>query len=485
MADPREPRPAAPDRIAGLATLPLFHRLRGRRAIIAGDSDGALWKAELLAAAGAEVLAFSIGDNAGFAALAARISALADEGFGSLTLHVRAAEAADFRSAALAIGDFAEDGEAEAFRALALAAGAPVNIIDKPHLCDVQFGSIINRSPLLVAVSTDGAAPVLGQAIRTRIEALLPHGLRHWLALARDIRPRVQALGLPLAIRRRFWAGFTARALAASEGPAPDVTEAVLADLAETSGEGKRGHVSLVGAGPGDPDLLTLKAMRTLQSADVILFDDLVSPDVLDLARREATRISVGKVGHGPSVTQAEINRLIVHHALAGRNVVRLKSGDPMIFGRAGEEIAACEHEGVAVSIVPGISAAQGAAASLGISLTERLKASRVQFVTGHDRKGGLPDTIAWPAIADAAVTTVIYMARRTLPDFSVRAIAAGLAAETPAVAVLSATRADEVRIAGTIADLPAKLAAFPGEGPTLVVVGWVLAREPHAADHS
>lgn len=475
MASPRVPGPASVERIAGLATLPLFHKLRGRRVIVAGATDGAVWKAELLAAAGAEVLVFSEGDQAGMTALAARISEQADADFGTITLAGRAADAADFRGAALAIGDFADDSEAEAFRALAVAAGVAVNIIDKPHLCDVQFGSIINRSPLLVAVSTDGAAPVLGQAIRARIEALLPHGLKHWLDLARDIRPRVQALALPLAARRQFWARFSKRALATAAPPPADAAETMLANLSEMDSAPRRGHVSLVGAGPGDPDLLTLKAMRALQSADVILFDDLVSQDVLDLARREATRISVGKVGHGPSVTQGEINRLIVEHALAGRHVVRLKSGDPMIFGRAAEEIAACAEAGVAVSTVPGISAAQGAAAALGISLTERQKAARVQFVTGHDRKGGLPDAIAWPAIADPAVTTVIYMARRTLPAFSARAIAAGLAPDTPAVAVLSATRADEVCITGTIADLPAKLAAFQGDGPTLVIVGRVL----------
>ena len=474
---PRPPRETAPDRIAGLATLPLFHKLSGERVVLAGASDGALWKAELIAAAGARVLCLLPHANPAFNALAASIAARADEGFGALDIQVRAVADDDLSGAALALGDFEDEAEARAFRLRAKRFGVPVNIVDKPDLCDVQFGSIVNRSPLLVAISTDGAAPVLGQAIRAKIEALLPQALKRWLETARDIRPAVQARALPFAARRSFWQSFTARALSAEGDPPAGIETEILTDLARTEGETRRGTVVLVGAGPGDPDLITVKAMRALQAADVIFFDDLVTDGVLDLARREAQRISVGKVGHGPSVTQAEINRLIVEHALAGRNVVRLKSGDPLIFGRATEEIEACRAAGIAVSVVPGISAAQGAAAALQISLTERTKANRVQFVTGHDRKGGLPDAICWQALADPAATTIVYMPRRTLPVFSAAARAAGLAAETPAVAITSATRPDEARVFGTIGTLPALLAGHDGNGPTIVVIGAVLAR--------
>jgi uroporphyrin-III C-methyltransferase len=196
----------------------------------------------------------------------------------------------------------------------------------------------------------------------------------------------------------------------------------------------KRGAVTLVGAGPGDPELLTLKAVKALQSADIILYDDLVSAGVLDFARQEAKRLLVGKKGYGPQVKQAEINGLIVSLALQGKHVVRLKGGDPGIFGRAGEEIAACRAAGVPVSIVPGISAAQGAAASLGVSLTHRDHARRLQFVTGHSREGALPADLDWRAMADPAASTVIYMARATLPGFREQALAAGLDPATPAV---------------------------------------------------
>ncbi|OYW97040.1 MAG: uroporphyrinogen-III C-methyltransferase [Bosea sp. 32-68-6] len=236
-----------------------------------------------------------------------------------------------------------------------------------------------------------------------------------------------------------------------------------------------RGRVSLVGAGPGDPELLTLKAIRALQSADIILYDDLVSPGVLELARREARRMMVGKTGYGPSVKQSDINALIVSLAGQGKHVVRLKGGDPGIFGRAGEEIEACQAAGLPVTIVPGISAAQGAAAALGVSLTHRDHARRLQFVTGHARSGELPEDLDWQAMADPRATTVIYMARATLAGFRDRAIAAGLDPATPAIAVQSATRPDEARVRATIATLPERLAELPKGGPVLVMLGRAL----------
>lgn len=248
------------------------------------------------------------------------------------------------------------------------------------------------------------------------------------------------------------------------------------------------GRVTLVGAGPGDPELLTLKAIRVLQSADIILYDDLVSEGVLDLARREAKRMLVGKTGYGPSVKQSEINALIVSLASQGRHVVRLKGGDPGIFGRAGEEIAACAAARIPVSIVPGISAAQGAAASLGLSLTHRDHARRLQFVTGHSKSGGLPDDLDWQAMADPRATTVIYMARATLSGFRDRAIAAGLDPSTPAVAVFGATRPDEFSVFAAIDDLPARLGELPVNGPVLVILGFALnagATELSATDRS
>jgi uroporphyrin-III C-methyltransferase/precorrin-2 dehydrogenase/sirohydrochlorin ferrochelatase len=236
------------------------------------------------------------------------------------------------------------------------------------------------------------------------------------------------------------------------------------------------GSVTLVGAGPGDPELLTLRAVRALQEADVILYDRLVGPEILDFARREAKTMLVGKTGYGPSCRQDEINALMITLARAGKRVVRLKGGDPMIFGRATEEIAACRSAGIAVDVVPGITTAQGAASRLGVSLTERGVARRLQFVTGHAENGRLPSDIAWDSLADATATTVVYMPAHTFSELSARAIAAGLAPSTPAVAIINATRSDERIVAATIADLPARLAAEPADGPMLILIGRVLA---------
>jgi uroporphyrin-III C-methyltransferase/precorrin-2 dehydrogenase/sirohydrochlorin ferrochelatase len=218
--------------------------------------------------------------------------------------------------------------------------------------------------------------------------------------------------------------------------------------------------------------------VRALQAADVILFDDLVSPDVLDFARREAKKMLVGKSGHRPSCRQDDINALMVALAKSGKRVVRLKGGDPMIFGRAGEEIDACRQAGLAVEVVPGVTAAQGAAARLGVSLTHRLEARRVQYVTGHDRDGALPADLDWPALADPAATTIVYMPMKTLGELARQAIACGLAPSTPAVAVARATRPDEKIAWGTIAELPGRLAAEPLDGPCLVLIGRALGHQ-------
>ena len=232
----------------------------------------------------------------------------------------------------------------------------------------------------------------------------------------------------------------------------------------------------LVGAGPGDPELLTLRAVRALQSADVILIDDLVSPQVLDFARREAKKMMVGKTGHGPACKQSEINDLMIKLARSGKRVVRLKGGDPMIFGRAGEEIAACRAANIPVEVVPGISAAQGAASRLLVSLTHRAQARRVQYVTGHDRDGKLPSDIDWRSLADPAATTIVYMPKKTLRLLGERAIAQGLDPSTPAVAVANATRPDETMIAATVGTIAEKIEASALDGPVLVMIGRVLA---------
>lgn len=457
----REPA-TVPARIAPLANLPLFHRLTGRKAVVAGGSDGALWKAELLAAAGAEVLVL-----AGGPAEAEKFEAIA-----SLTVLRRGWIPADLEGAALAVADPASREEALRFVAAARRAGAPVNVIDQTDLCDVQFGTIVNRSPIVLAISTGGAAPMLGQSIRARIEAVLPLGLSAWARAAQALRPRLKQRVKSFRDRRAFWERFVERAWAGgTPGDGEDWCEAR---------PGRRGRVALVGAGPGDPELLTLKAVRALQSATVILYDDLVGPEILELARREAKRVAVGKTGRGPSCRQTDINAQMVALALAGENVVRLKGGDPLVFGRATEEIDACRSAGIEVTIVPGISAAQGAAASLGFSLTERREARRIQFVTGHGADGRLPRDIDWRAIADPGATTIVYMPRATLGEFARSAIAAGLSPETPAVAIASATLPAQAQVSGTITTVAGLAGSLPPGAPVTVVIGRV-ARERNA----
>jgi uroporphyrin-III C-methyltransferase/precorrin-2 dehydrogenase/sirohydrochlorin ferrochelatase len=450
-----------------LSRLPAFFALQGKRVIVAGVGEAAAWKAELLSAAGAQVDVFAAKPHEEMWALAAAPPS------GAVIVHDRPWQPADIAGTAIAVAECADDAEAARFAFAARQAGVPVNVIDRPAFCDFAFGAIVNRSPLVIGISTDGAAPVFGQAIRAKIEALIPGGFARWADTARRWRPAVQALALSFRGRRNFWEKFADRAVATPER-AP--TDADLQDLLKPSAEPDAGSVVLVGAGPGDPELLTLRAVRALQSADVILFDHLVSTEILDFARREAKKMLVGKTGYAPSCRQDDINALMVSLAKAGRRVVRLKGGDPMIFGRADEEIAACRAAAVPVEVVPGVTTAQAAAGRLKVSLTRRGAARRVQYITGHGHDGGLPDDIDWTSLADPAVTTIVYMPTRTLPALVVRALAAQLDPATPAVAVARATRADERVIAGPIAELPARLAAEAGAGPAVVMIGRVFA---------
>ena len=471
MTDARKPAETRPARMEELARLPVFYALAGKRALVVGGRGPAAWKVELLSATGAavDVVASEVSEE--------MRDVIAGAPRGPVTLHERDWRTEDLDGTAIAIGDFSDELEAARFAKAARAAGVPVNVIDKPKFCDFAFGAIVNRSPLVIGISTDGAAPVFGQAIRAKLEAILPQGFSLWAAAARRWRDQVKASGLSFEARRRFWHLFTARAIREpNHAPADADFETLLAETRNQVQAAEAGSVTLVGAGPGDPELLTLKAVRALQSADVILYDDLVARDVLDFARREARKMLVGKTGYGPSCKQEEINALMVQLAKAGRRVVRLKGGDPLIFGRATEEIDACRAEGIALEIVPGITSAQGAAARLGVSLTERATARRVQYITGHDRKGALPDDIDWTSIADPSATTVVYMPKKTLGELAARAIAQGLDPATPAVAIAGATRANEVVIAAPISELAQKIADANLEGPALVLIGKAMA---------
>ncbi|BBE72457.1 siroheme synthase CysG [Oharaeibacter diazotrophicus] len=465
---PRSPREAEPARMGPLAKLPVFLDLHGRRAVVAGGSAGAAWKAELLAAAGAAVDVYAAEPSDEMERLVARGAEA-----GSLTLHRRPWSVDVLTGAAFALIDAEGEAEAQAFRCAGRAAGAIVNAVDKPAHCDVQFGSIVNRSPVVVGISTDGAAPILGQAIRRRIETLLPPGLAAWGGLAKRVRERVTERLKPGQERRGFWEHLAEKAFGAP--PAEGEAERLLAEaerIATGGGDG-RGRVILVGAGPGDAELLTLKAVRALQAADVILFDDLVSDEVLELARREAKRMMVGKRGGRDSCRQEDINALMVQLARQGRRVVRLKAGDPMVFGRAGEEIAMLEAAGIPVEVVPGISAAIALASALGVSLTHRDASHSLRFVTGHAKNGELDPTLDWRGLADPDTTLMVYMGGRTAPAIAGRLIAEGLDPATP-VAIGYAVGQPAQRIAGArLADLLVTGAIEPGL-PVVIGVGRV-----------
>ena len=358
-------------RMGRLSRLPAFFALAGKRAVVAGGGQAAAWKAELLSAAGAAVDVFSSQAGEDMRALTAAPPV------GHVAIHERAWSADDLSGAAIAVAECDNDDEAARFAVAARAAGVPVNVIDRPAFCDFAFGAIVNRSPLVIGISTDGAAPVFGQAIRAKIEALIPNGFARWAEAARSWRPRVQAMALSFRGRRTLWEKFAERAVAA---PNSAPTESDFAALLSQDAAAQAGSVILVGAGPGDPELLTLRAVRALQSADVILFDHLVSPEILDFARREAKTMLVGKTGHAPSCKQDDINALTVSLAKAGRRVVRLKGGDPMIFGRADEEIAACRAAGIDVEVGYHATAQAAAGAAEGVADAARRGAARADI---------------------------------------------------------------------------------------------------------
>jgi len=449
----------------GLATVPLFFTLTGKRVVLSGGSPAALWKAELLHAAGADLDIYSREPDPRLRDLARCCP--------QMRLVERACTTDDLVGAVLAVADVESGEEAAVFQRAAAAAGVPLNVIDRPESSDFSFGAIVDRSPLVIGISTEGAAPMLAQALRGRLEALLPRELALWAEAAKTWRRKLVELALPAKARRTFWEHFVGRALDArsrrpDEGDLDRLLAGVSGDMPARAG----GSVALVGAGPGDPELLTLKALRVLQSADVVLYDDLVAPGIVEMARREAEKISVGKRGYRPSCKQDHIVSLMVERALAGKRVVRLKGGDPMIFGRANEEIAGLQAEGIATEVVPGVTAALGAAASLKLSLTERDKARRVQFITAHAHNGRLPEDLDWRSVCDNRASSVVYMGARTCAPLAERLLAEGIDPATPVIVVECATWTDERTIHGTIGTIGAAMEAAAPSGPCIILIG-------------
>ena len=448
-----------------LAVFPAFHKVAGRRVIVVGGGAEAAAKIRLLSETHAEIVVFA---------------ATLDKETGADLIAARA----DWRGARPALADmsgaaliFAATGTDEGDReiwALAHEAGVPVNCVDRPELCDFYTPAIVNRAPLAVAIGTEGVAPVLSRHVRARIEAMLAPAFGDLAGLADRLRERVTKTLRSVDDRRRFWARFFSGAVA----------EKVYAgDVAAAEDEALRlleidpirsGHVSLVGAGPGAEDLMTLRAQRALQEAEVIVYDRLVPEAVVNQGRRDARRIYVGKAKGAHAVTQDEINAIIVSEARAGRRVVRLKSGDPLIYGRAGEEIAALRAAGISFDIVPGITAAFAAAAENEIPLTLRDSSSALVFVTGQDADSEtLP---GWASVALTGATVAVYMGRTVAAKVAARLIEAGLAASTPVAVIENASRPDRRAYAGRLDEM-ARIAERPElTGPVLILVGDVVA---------
>ncbi|GGB63235.1 MULTISPECIES: siroheme synthase CysG [Henriciella] len=369
------------------------------------------------------------------------------------------------------------DAEAEAAVALAHAQGVPVNAVDRKHLCDFTVPSILDRGDIVAAVATGGAAPVLAKDIRAKLETLLPERIGDLASLAQRWRPAVKAAIEDETRRRHFWESTLRGAVAEAVHAGDDArAEALMAETLEQFSQSDQtpvGAVHIVGAGPGDPELLTLKAFRLIQQADIVFYDKLVSPEILDMVRRDAERVPVGKSKGEHLVPQDGIHELLIAAAREGKRVVRLKGGDPFIFGRGGEEVDALREAGIEADVVPGITSALGCAASARLPLTHRDHAQSVTFVTGHAQKGGVPD-LDWPALARPHQTVVVFMGVGTAGIISEKLREAGLPGDTPVAVIENGTRENEKRAFGQIADLSSVIEARGIKGPALLIIGAV-----------
>ncbi|MEG5263669.1 siroheme synthase CysG [Pseudomonas sp. JDS28PS106] len=445
--------------------LPLFHNLRGCRVLVVGGGEIALRKSRLIADAGAllRVVAPQIEHQ---------LRDLVEHSGGELV--PRGYETQDLDGCVLIIAATDDEPLNARVSQEARARGVPVNVVDAPALCSVIFPAIVDRSPLVIAVSSGGDAPVLARLIRAKLETWIPSTYGQLAGLAARFRHQVKGLFPDVQQRRAFWEDvfqgpIADRQLAGQGEEAQRLLEAKIAgDAPKATGE-----VYLVGAGPGDPDLLTFKALRLMQQADVVLYDRLVAPTILDLCRRDAERVYVGKRRADHAVPQDRINQQLVELARQGKRVVRLKGGDPFIFGRGGEEIEELAAHGIPFQVVPGITAASGCAAYAGIPLTHRDYAQSVRFITGH-LKDGTTD-LPWADLVAPAQTLVFYMGLVGLPVICAELIKHGRAANTPAALVQQGTTSSQRVFTGTLADLPQLVAEHEVHAPTLVIIGEVV----------
>ena len=350
----------------------------------------------------------------------------------------------------------------------------PVNVVDSPDLCTFIMPSILDRSPLMVAFSSGGTSPVLARMLRGKLEALIPQGYSRLTAFSARFRDTIKARIANPAKRRIFWENILEGAVAEKVLAGDEASaEAMLLGLLENEKLEQTGEVYLVGAGPGDPDLLTFRALRLMQKADVVVYDNLVSKPILEMTRRDATRIYVGKKRDDHVMPQEEINELLVRLAKEGKRELRLKGGDPFIFGRGGEEIETLAEHGILFQVVPGITAASGVAAYAGIPLTHRDHAQSCIFVTGHLKDGSM--NLDWDALARPKQTIVVYMGLHGLATLCAELVAHGMPDSTPAAIVQQGTTQNQRVITGTLATLPAIAQRENLHAPTLIIVGGVV----------
>jgi len=447
--------------------LPISLVIRDRPCVVVGGGEVATRKTQMLLRAGARVtvVAPRLGQALQSMLAAARIR------------H----EASTFRDelldeAMLVIAATDDQAVNEAVQRAAAARRIPVNVVDQPRLCSFAMPAIIDRAPLLIAISSGGAAPVLARLLRARIESMLPAALGRLAMLGERFRARVKRRVRDPQARRAFWeevyqGPIAELALSGREAQAEQALEAL---LAEQSGPPLRpGEVYLVGAGPGDPDLLTFRALRLMQQADVVVYDHLVGDGILDLVRRDAHRIYVGKERSNHTLPQAEINELLLRLAQQGKRVLRLKGGDPFIFGRGGEEIENLSAHGVPFQVVPGVTAASGMSCYAGIPLTHRDHAHACVFVTGHLKDGSVD--LDWPALARPGQTVVVYMGMGALPEICRQMVRHGLPHDTPAAVVHSATTRRQKVVSGSLETLPHLARAADMQAPALIVIGEVV----------
>jgi uroporphyrin-III C-methyltransferase / precorrin-2 dehydrogenase / sirohydrochlorin ferrochelatase len=450
--------------------LPIFLKVRDSDCLVIGGGDVALRKIHLLQRTGARITVLA-------PQLSEAVRALAQEG----AIHHLAQpyEPALLENRQLAIAATDDRDLNRRVSEDCRARHIPVNVVDDPALCTFVTPSIVDRSPVIVAISSGGAAPVLSRLLRARLESSIPAAFGRLALLAERYRARVkQQLSEPRQ-RLRFWervfgGGIAEHVLAGHEAAAEQELQATLVEASRTGSMPTRGEVYLVGGGPGDPDLLTFRALRLMQQADVVLYDRLISPRVLELVRRDAEMIDVGKQRSHHTVPQEDINQLLVRLAREGKRVLRLKGGDPFIFGRGGEEIGLLADAGIPFQVVPGITAAAGCASYAGIPLTHRDYAQSCQFVTGHLQHGG-ELKLNWAALAERGQTVVFYMGLTALDIICRELQAHGLPSTYPAALVEEGTTPQQHVVVATLATLPAQVEAANITGTSLIIVGEVV----------